>query len=96
MSVDDIVKLLLAGSFSFAIIGISYALIRFVQKATLIMEDVRLPIQNVGSLSDMALEDYQSIRGLIKTVANLASGLNGYLEDPMKIIKSFSKLLRRS
>lgn len=96
MSVDDIVKLLLAGSFSFAVIGISYALMRLIQKGTEVVEDVRKPIQNVGELSDLALEDYKNIRGIIGTITKIANRVNGYLEDPMKLIKNSFGMLNRN
>ena len=96
MNVDDIVKLLLAISVAFAIIGISYALIRFILKLTDTVEDVRKPIQNIGQLSDLALEDYKSIRGVIATVAKISKGLNTLFEDRLKIIQNITEKLKRS
>lgn len=91
MNIDDFVKLMLTLSFSFAIIGISYALIRIVLKASDIVEELKKPVQNIGELSDLTLEDYKSIRGIIRTVANLADGINGFLEGPLKIVNKFKK-----
>ena len=93
--VDDIVKLLLAGSFSFAIIGISYAVIRFVLKVTDIAQDLRRPVQNVGELSDLALEDYKSIRGIIATIAGLVSKVNETIKNPLELFNKFSKFTKR-
>jgi len=95
MLVDDIVKLLLAGSFSFSIIGISYALIKFILSTVDIVKEVKRPVANIGELSDLALEDYRNIREIIKTLTRVVKSVNGYLDNPMLLFKNMSGLLGR-
>lgn len=73
MDVDNIVKVLLAGSCAFALVGISYALIKFINKLTSTVEDARKPIQNVSEVTDMALGDYKSVRGVVSNAFGAAS-----------------------
>jgi len=95
MSVDDIVKLLLAGSFTFAIVGISYALIKFILSCTSAVEDARKPIQNIGELSDLALEDYRSIRGIVRIASRIVEEVSGYFENPLNLGKKIVSVFNR-
>jgi len=95
MITDDIVKLLLSGSFSFAIIGISYALIRFIFSCTAIVQEVKKPVSNIGLLSDLALEDYKNIRGIVKSISKIANGVSSYVENPLLLVKNMSGLFGR-
>lgn len=84
-SVDDFVKIVLALSCAFALIGISYALVRVLNKLTSTIEDVRRPIQNIGEVTDMAVTDYKGVRGMVSNIFGLT---------PMfKSFKKFSSLL---
>ncbi len=92
MSVDEAVKLILAISFAFAIVGIAYSLIKLILKVSDVVEDTRKPVQNIGNLSDMLLEDYDRVRGVIDIVEDVGIALKNLFSDPVNIV---SKLFNR-
>lgn len=91
MSVDEAVKLILAISFAFAVIGIAYSLIKLILKVTDVVEDARKPVQNVGSLSDMLLEDYDRVRGVIDIIEDVGLAIKNIFSDPVNILSKIFK-----
>jgi hypothetical protein len=86
MSVDEIVKLMLAVAVSFAIIGIAWQLMRVIGKLADSIQDLRRTFQNVSKVSDMAVEDYETIRGGIKNVLGIFTNFNEGFLLPLKAI----------
>jgi hypothetical protein len=72
-NVDDFVKVVLALSCSFALVGIAYAIIKTLNKVTDTIEDARKPIQNIGEVSEMAVDDYKGVRSLVTNVFGFTS-----------------------
>lgn len=70
LTIDDIVKLLLAVSISFAIVVIAFQLMRLFGAVTSSIHDARQILQNVGLVSDMVVEDYNKIRKVIGIITN--------------------------
>ncbi len=82
-NVDDFVKIILALSCSFALVGIAYAFIKVLNKVTSTIEDARKPIQNIGEVSDLAVKDYKGVRSLVTNIFGFTS-----------FFKSFSSKLK--
>lgn len=82
ISVDEIVKLILAISVGFSLLMISFQLARVLSKAADAIQDLRRGLQNFSKASDMVLEDYLQIRKLI----NLVTGLKSSLWEPLKVL----------
>lgn len=76
INLDDFLKLVLVLSISFAIVGISYQIMRLFSKFTTILEDLRNPIKNINELSDSLLQDYKDVRGYLKSFGGVVSNLN--------------------
>jgi hypothetical protein len=72
-NVDDFVKVVLALSCSFALVGIAYAIIKTLNKVTETIEDARKPIQNIGEVSEMAVDDYKGVRSMVTNIFGFTS-----------------------
>ncbi len=73
MDINQVIQLVLAVSVSFAVVAISLQIAILVGSLSGMVKDARKPVQNVGELSDLALEDYKTIRRAIYSVKNLFS-----------------------
>jgi hypothetical protein len=82
MSVDEFVKLVLGLAVAFAIIGIAFQLMRLLGKTVDIVEEVKRPAKNIGDLSDMLVEDYNSVRGIVKDISKFASSIRSFVSGP--------------
>lgn len=76
INLDDFLKLILVLSISFAIVGISYQIMRLFSKFTTILEDLRNPIKNINELSDSLLQDYKDARGYLKSFGGVVANIN--------------------
>lgn len=95
MNIDEIVRLMLGSSLSFAIVAIGCALTRFILSGSSVIQDSRKSVQNIGDLSTALVQDYNNIRGIISRVAKLSSDVTAYIENPMKIFNFASRFLNR-
>ncbi len=75
MTVDDFVKIILVLSVAIAIVGIALQLMRVLGGVADNLQDLRKAVQNVGKITDMAVEDYGKLRGLVTTLADLGDKL---------------------
>ncbi|MCA9379130.1 hypothetical protein KC640_01755 [Candidatus Dojkabacteria bacterium] len=75
MNVDDIVKLALVFAVTFAIVGISYQIMRVIGKLADTIQDLRRAAQNISNASDMVLEDYGKIRGLLDRLLSIVENI---------------------
>lgn len=66
LNIDEFVKLLLAGAFSFAIVIIAWYVARFLAAVTANLKEIRELINVVHRLSDQTMEDYMNVRGSVK------------------------------
>lgn len=79
MEIDAIVKLILALSVGFSLVGISFQIARFIGSLTDTVHDARKVVQNAGVLTDMGLEDYKQIRRLVTGLTQVFAGLGGLM-----------------
>lgn len=77
MTVDDFLKIVIVVGVTFSIVGISWQIMRLVSKLADTVQDTRRVVQNVGEVSDLAVEDYRSVRGIIKSVGNIGATFDG-------------------
>jgi hypothetical protein len=73
MNTDDFVKIILAVSVSFAIVGLAFVLMRFISKLSEVVDDIRRPVKNIAELSDLTLNDYKDARSFIKSVFDIST-----------------------
>lgn len=95
MSVDDIVKLMLTASITFAIAGLAWQLMRLLASVTSSIQDLRKSIQNVGKATDQFLEDYQAVHEMISKAKNLVSALEENIGMPLQAISKLLSLFNR-
>lgn len=74
MTVDEIVKLILAFSVGFSLVVISWQIAMVFGGLAGVIRDFRRAVQNLGTASDMILEDYNAVR---KLLYSLKDGLGG-------------------
>ncbi len=86
MSVDDIVKLLLALAVSSSLVVISYEIARLIGKLADTVQDLRRAVQNVSTASDMVLEDYQQVRKILQTFTDIVENFEENILSPMRLI----------
>jgi hypothetical protein len=89
---DDFVKIVLAISVAFAIVGISIQLMRLLSKLSDIFGEAKKPVSNLSTLSDYLLEDYNDLRKYIKSLLGLLEGVSSIFKG-IKPLKNLSKLL---
>jgi hypothetical protein len=89
-SVDEIIKLLLGISLSFAIFGIALQIMRLIGKVTDSIQDVRGALKNTSTLTDYILEDYIEIR---KAGYNFMDKFNSFISTPVASFGIFLKAL---
>lgn len=76
IEIDDFVKIILAVSITFAIVIISYSLARILFTIHTILKDIRTPIRNAGTVSDLMVEDYNTIRKFFYGLKDIANFFN--------------------
>lgn len=96
ISIDDLLKLILVMSIAFAIVGISYELMKLIHKVVQILEDLRHPINNASELTDYVLEDYLDARNLVREGASGLASAKKFLDNPALmggfLLKAFTKI----
>jgi hypothetical protein len=90
MTVDDIVKLVIAFSLSFSIVGISWQIMRFLNSVTNVVEDFRVIAYQVSGLIEKVLEDYNVITG---KVFRIVVPLTNAVEEVVKPITASLRVL---
>jgi hypothetical protein len=99
MNVDDIVKLMVFGSISLSILGLSFQTMRIFGKVADIIGDMRMTIQNFGLLSSQLVEDYELVSKALRSFSDGISKINSNVINPIskvtRIIKPFSKIFSR-
>lgn len=96
MSVDDLVKLMLAAAVAFAIAGIAFQLMRLIGKLADSLQDLRRTWKNVSKVSDLAVEDYMSLRNGIRNITGIISNFNdGFLVPIKAILTLFNTVKKR-
>jgi len=94
MSVDDFVKIILAVSVAFAIAGISFQIMRLLDKMTDLLKEASNPVKNISTLSDYLLEDYNEIRKVLRSTLN-AIGSAGELFSSLKALSLFKGFIKK-
>jgi hypothetical protein len=77
MTVDELLKIVVVVGVTFSIVGISWQIMRLISKLADTVQDTRRVVQNVGEVSDLAVEDYKSVRGIVKSVGNIGAAFEG-------------------
>lgn len=84
VNTDDFVKIILAVAVAFAIVGLAFALMRFISKLTGILDEVKRPVKNIGDLSDLTLADYVQARTFVRSAFDMSN-----------VIKHFSGIFQK-
>lgn len=50
---------------------------RVIGKLADTLQDTRKVVQNVSEVSDMALDDYKSVRGIVRNIGNIGASIDG-------------------
>ncbi len=95
LSIDDLLKVVLIFAVAFAIVGISYELMKLIGKLTQVLEDLRHPINNASELTDYALEDYVDARSVVRKGLSDLSSFKGIIENPVMIGSIFFKVISK-
>src|SRR5688572_23002505 len=85
MNVDDFVKVVLVLGFTFSMVGISFQIMRLIGKFTASLQDLRKTFQNVSTVSDMAVEDYSKLRGLLNGILGAFDNIQNVL-SPLSVV----------
>lgn len=91
MDVDAIVKLLLAASVAISLLVIAIQIARVLSSVVDLMRDVRRVTNNVGDASDMIMEDYKTVRGLIADLGSVFGGLSAVLAPLTRILNFINR-----
>lgn len=83
MNVDDFVKITLALSVAFSLVGISFQIMRLIGKLADSLQDLRKAIQNISNMSDMVLEDYMEVRTILRAVIDLVKNFRSQVIEPL-------------
>lgn len=71
LNADEIVKLLLGGSFSFAIVIIAWQVARLIAELVSGLKDLRFVAQAAKAVVEEAGKDYKAAKGFISNLANV-------------------------
>lgn len=71
MTVDEVVKLVLAFSVAFSLVFVAFHLGRLLGKLAETIGAARKSIDNVSKITDMATEDYESIREEVRSAVGV-------------------------
>ncbi len=83
MTVDEIVKLMIFGSLSISVLGISIQLMRILGGFADMLGDLRTTVKNFGTLSTQLVEDYKLIGNALRSIAGGLSNFNEKVIQPM-------------
>jgi uncharacterized protein YoxC len=86
MSVDDVVKLILAISFAISLVGVSIQIMRLLSKTTSILNETQEGVRNAVKLTTTATEDYMAIRNQIVQFMSIFNGLRETKESIKKVV----------
>jgi hypothetical protein len=78
MTVDDFVKILLAVSGAFAIVGIAFQLMRLLGELVTSVRELNHTLDNTNILTDKLVDDYDYISTQIKSIVD---GLSGFVNN---------------
>lgn len=95
MSVDDFIKIMLATGFTFSLVGISFQIMRLIGKFTASIQDLRKTFQNVSTVSDLVVEDYRRVRGVLLSIVDVVDNLQKNVLSPLKTITNILSLFGR-
>ncbi len=88
ISVDDIVKLILVISVSFSLVVIAWQLARLIGAATGLVREIEETAKNVSEGSDMVLDDYRKLRGVV----DMVTGLFNNVAQIKSLLENFTSL----
>jgi len=95
MTVDEIVKLMLAGAIAFAIVLISIGIFKILNNLASSIKDIRGVIKNLVKLSDMSVEDYSNIRKHFTDIIVVFKEFYQNITEPVKLIKMIIKYVNK-
>lgn len=90
MTVDEIAKLVLVFSVSFAIVGLAVQSMRLIGKLVDALEDLRGPIKTFSDLADYLLRDYGHLR---KVGGEMLSEISEVKDSVLTPLRGLSKAL---
>ena len=90
-SVDDFVKILLAVSVCFSLVGISWQVIKMLTQLTETVKESNLVIRDGRDLLEKFVEDYDYFAGLIKSILESINGFTRGVFVPITNIFGFLK-----
>lgn len=92
LNIDDIVKLLLGGSFSFAIIVISWQVARVLAEIVAGLKDIRFVAQAAQSVVQEVAGDYKAAKGFVANLVNVTKAPM----NAMNLVRIFKKWQTKS
>jgi hypothetical protein len=95
MNIDDFVKILLAVSISFAIIGVSYQIMKLIGKLSNNLDEVNHSVGNLNKFSEKLLEDYDFISGEVKALTGAVGNIGRNIIDPIVNLFGFLKQFKK-
>lgn len=87
-TVDEIIKLILAISFSFSLVLVAFQISRFIGALANAINDIRETLRNINIASGFMVEDYDRIRGFLHNSGNIFS-VAGQVIKPLQSIVGF-------
>ena len=95
LTVDDIVKLLLALAVCFSLVGISWQIIRMLGELIITVKESNLVIRDGRDLLEKFVEDYDYFAGLIKSILESINGFARAVFVPLTGIFGFLKNIEK-
>lgn len=87
MDINQLIQFILAISVSIAIIAISLQIAVLLGSITGLIKDFRKPVQDVGQVTGLAVEDYKAVRNMIYSFKNAFS----FVKSATSLLERFSK-----
>lgn len=91
---DDIVKLLLATAFTFAIVVVSWQVARLLSELTANLKEIRFLVRTAQDIVDEVMKDYKSAKGAVSNLLNV-SKFPAAVMSILGIWKNFQGKLKR-
>ncbi|MEI7579598.1 MAG: hypothetical protein WCJ58_06245 [bacterium] len=95
MNIDDFVKIILAVSLSFAIVGIAFQVMRLISKVTDNMKELSFSIHNLNKFTERFIEDYDHISNNIKSFSTSISSIGKNIIDPLVSLFGFLQKFKK-
>jgi hypothetical protein len=92
MTIDEVVKLILAISFAISLLGVSWQLMRLIGKMADSIEDVRGGLKSASKLVETASDDYNRIRTEVWSLLDSLKKIRDVFEPLSKIFTVVSGL----